>query len=416
MAVRHAVVTLQRVVRRDDASAGTLQWQTVVGTHSPTRIRISLGGLVGAAKQRFDSPNSYRVYYGELEDLHLIASSDEWKAEASILVDECGDGRLSFTLMIGEVVKGNEARAPGKQPVLSVPVSNSAARKAVAALSAVHEHSRRPESAAKPAHDDDGDLEEDEDDDFDEDEDDVPVPGVARAAVGAAAPKSNVKKTLRERALTLQRQCNLNYVAASGGALATILNQDGKKMQDWAPGEVVTELRVQCIPCKNSWKVAGSSVKKAFGKHHDKAHPEEAASRLAMLIDAIKSPEHLAFEEGAFIIVPASCAKAPLPLPQHPPSTLQEPDALEVANDLWRFIATLPSQRLELDGNVQEALKSFYAAHPRHSPRSATLALVYDDIALALVLVFVLVCDGTRRCCDGSSSGVVAASEKCLRL
>ncbi|KAJ1450703.1 hypothetical protein M885DRAFT_531538, partial [Pelagophyceae sp. CCMP2097] len=42
MAVRHAVVTLQRVVRRDDASAGTLQWQTVVGTHSSTRIRISV--------------------------------------------------------------------------------------------------------------------------------------------------------------------------------------------------------------------------------------------------------------------------------------------------------------------------------------------------------------------------------------
>ncbi|KAJ1447696.1 hypothetical protein M885DRAFT_501458 [Pelagophyceae sp. CCMP2097] len=142
-------------------------------------------------------------------------------------------------------------------------------------------------------------------------------------------------------------------------------------MQDWAPDEVVKELRVQCIPCKNSWKVTGSSVKKAFGKHHDKAHPEEAASRLAMLIDAIKSSEHLAFEEGAFIIVPASCAMAPPPLPQHPPSTLQEPDALEVVNDLWRFIATLPSHRHELNGNVQEALKSFYAAHPRHSPRSA---------------------------------------------
>ncbi|KAJ1447330.1 hypothetical protein M885DRAFT_543203, partial [Pelagophyceae sp. CCMP2097] len=42
MAVRHAVVTLQRVVRRDDASAGTLQWQTVFGTHSPTRIGISV--------------------------------------------------------------------------------------------------------------------------------------------------------------------------------------------------------------------------------------------------------------------------------------------------------------------------------------------------------------------------------------
>ncbi|KAJ1444603.1 hypothetical protein M885DRAFT_552538, partial [Pelagophyceae sp. CCMP2097] len=42
MAVRHAVVTLQRVVRRDDASAGMLQWQTVVGAHSSTRIRISV--------------------------------------------------------------------------------------------------------------------------------------------------------------------------------------------------------------------------------------------------------------------------------------------------------------------------------------------------------------------------------------
>jgi hypothetical protein len=262
-----------------------MQWETVDGLHSLTRVRIpvddesvplppydKLDGLVDAAKQRFDSPNSFRFYYGDVRNMNLIASSDEWKDEASIFVDDCVDRRLSFTLLIEEVVKGNESRAPGEPPTLSVPVSKKAARTAVAALSGVHEYNRRLESAAKPAHDDDDDdLEEDddEDDDFDDDDDDdddVPVPDAVRAAAGAAAPKSNSKKTLRERAATLQRQCGLNYVAASGLALATIVNQDEKKMQDWAADEVVTQLRVLCIPCNKSWKVPASSAKKVFAR------------------------------------------------------------------------------------------------------------------------------------------------------
>jgi hypothetical protein len=67
------------------------------------------------------------------------------------LVDDCVEGCLSSTLMIEEVVKGNESRVPGQLPMLPVSVTKSAARKAVAALSAVHEHSRRPESAAQSA-------------------------------------------------------------------------------------------------------------------------------------------------------------------------------------------------------------------------------------------------------------------------
>jgi hypothetical protein len=39
---------------------------------------------VGAAKQRFDSSNSFRFYFGDVRNMHLIASSDEWKDEASI--------------------------------------------------------------------------------------------------------------------------------------------------------------------------------------------------------------------------------------------------------------------------------------------------------------------------------------------
>ncbi len=129
--VRHAVVTLQRVVRGDGTSAGLLQWQTVVDAHSFTRIRIAvddengllppydvLDAVVDVAQKRFASPNSFRVYYGDVEDLHLIASSGEWQDEAAIFVDECGDRNLSFTLM-GGPCGGESALTPRPFSILS---------------------------------------------------------------------------------------------------------------------------------------------------------------------------------------------------------------------------------------------------------------------------------------------------------
>ena len=101
-------------VRGASASAGRPQLRGVC-------IRTTRG--CGRGKTRVPSATHHR---------QRSASASYLKDEATIFVDDCGDGNLSFTLMV-EVVKGSESRVLGEQPMLlSMPPSKSTARTAKA--------------------------------------------------------------------------------------------------------------------------------------------------------------------------------------------------------------------------------------------------------------------------------------------
>jgi hypothetical protein len=194
--------------------------------------------------------------------------------------------------------------------------------------------------------------------------------------------RTNKKKTLSERSITLSSQC-ASFLGSSGLPLATIVNQDKKQIADCTEEEKgkITELRVMCLERScNGWsnKVPDSCTQKIFGPHYLRCHPELANCDLKALFDTVQNSSVLDFGDGVLSISEASRCGTPPPLLEPPPPTLETPTPAELTADLWRWLTTIPTRRLEIHNDVRNALKPFFAEYPRHSP-SAVLARRKQD-------------------------------------